>query len=151
MPELPEVETVVRTLEVQINDRIIKDVEIFWPKLIANVSSEEFRNRLCDQQFVSFGRRGKFLVFRLTRDTLIAHLRMEGKFYVYPQQTEPLKHTHIVFKLDRGELHYNDVRKFGRFYLYGPDEPLKALEELGYEPFDGELNSEYLKQYCRNS
>ncbi|MBR0385229.1 MAG: dephospho-CoA kinase, partial [Erysipelotrichaceae bacterium] len=39
----------------------------------------------------------------------------------------------------------------GRCYLYGPDEPLKALAELGYEPFDDELTSEYLKRYCRNS
>ncbi|MBQ1341277.1 MAG: DNA-formamidopyrimidine glycosylase, partial [Erysipelotrichaceae bacterium] len=139
MPELPEVETVVRTLEHKINKRIIKEVNVLWKKLIEYPDPDSFSALLKDQQFVSFSRRGKFLIFELTDFIMVAHLRMEGKFYVYPEHTEPLKHTHIVFVLDEGELHYNDVRKFGRFDLYRKDEPLECLESLGYEPFDERL------------
>lgn len=149
MPELPEVETVVRTLEHKINKRIIKDVNILWKKLIEYPTPDSFSALLKDQQFIGFSRRGKFLVFELTDYIMIAHLRMEGKFYVYPEHAEPLKHTHIVFMLDEGELHYNDVRKFGRFNLYRKDEPLKCLESLGYEPFDAKLTGAVLKEYCR--
>ncbi|MBQ1522318.1 MAG: bifunctional DNA-formamidopyrimidine glycosylase/DNA-(apurinic or apyrimidinic site) lyase [Erysipelotrichaceae bacterium] len=149
MPELPEVETVVRTLEHKINKRIIKEVNVLWKKLIEYPDPDSFSALLKDQQFVSFSRRGKFLIFELTDFIMVAHLRMEGKFYVYPEHTEPLKHTHIVFVLDEGELHYNDVRKFGRFDLYRKDEPLECLESLGYEPFDERLNGSLLKEYCR--
>ena len=149
MPELPEVETVVRTLEHKINKRIIKEVNLLWKKLIEYPDPDSFSALLKDQQFISFSRRGKFLIFELTDFIMVAHLRMEGKFYVYPEHTEPLKHTHIVFILDDGELHYNDVRKFGRFNLYRKDEPLKCLESLGYEPFDERLKGSLLKEYCR--
>ena len=150
MPELPEVETVVRTLEHKINGRIIKKVNVLWKNLIEYPETDSFCRFLENQKFEKFERRGKFLIFRLTDYTLIAHLRMEGKFYVYPEKTEPLKHTHIVFELDEGELHYNDVRKFGRFYLYGKDEELAAIKQLGYEPWDDQLTADYLKKYCRN-
>ena len=148
MPELPEVETVVRTLEHKINKRIIKNVNILYEKIVAEPDAMTFSRCLTNQRFEKFDRRGKFLIFELTDYVLVAHLRMEGKFYVYPEHTEPDKHTHIVFVLDQGELHYNDVRKFGRFYLYEKGAELKALQSLGYEPFDENLNSEYLKSYC---
>ena len=64
-----------------------------------------FSRCLTNQRFEKFDRRGKFLVFELTDYVLVAHLRMEGKFYVYPEHTEQDKHTHIVFVLDQGELH----------------------------------------------
>ena len=149
MPELPEVETVVRTLEHKIAGRTIKNVRVLWPNLIAYPETEAFCRQLVNQRFCKFGRRGKFLIFTLTDYVLVAHLRMEGKFYVYPEPTEPVKHTHIVFELDQGELHYNDVRKFGRFELYARGESLAVLEELGKEPFDPSLTGEQLKRFCR--
>ena len=130
MPELPEVETVVRTLEHKINKRIIKNVNIWYEKIVAEPDAMTFSRCLTNQRFEKFDRRGKFLIFELTDYVLVAHLRMEGKFYVYPEHTEPDKHTHIVFVLDQGELHYNDVRKFGRFYLYEKGAELKALQSL---------------------
>lgn len=149
MPELPEVETVVRTLEKRIDNRIINKVEVRWPKIIDNVSKQVFEESLVNQQFLSFDRRGKFLIFGLTDYVLVAHLRMEGKFYVYPEHAEPDKHSHVIFYLDKGELHFNDVRKFGRMYLYKKGEHLTALDKLGYEPWDERLTAEYLKNYCK--
>ncbi|MBQ4253742.1 MAG: bifunctional DNA-formamidopyrimidine glycosylase/DNA-(apurinic or apyrimidinic site) lyase, partial [Erysipelotrichaceae bacterium] len=149
MPELPEVETVVRTLEHQLKGQKITAVSVIYPRIIDNAAAEQFQSGLAGETFREFDRRGKFLIFRLDRHVLIAHLRMEGKFYYYKQETAPSKHTHVVFRLSDGWLHYNDVRKFGRFYLYGKDEPLEAISSLGYEPFDQQLKPEYLKNYCR--
>lgn len=150
MPELPEVQTVVSTLERQIKNAEIQSVDIYYDKIIDNVSAEEFSQGLVKQKFEKFDRRGKFLVFTLTDYILISHLRMEGKYFVYPQKNAVDKHTHVVFNLDIGQLHYNDVRKFGRFYLYKKNQELLALAHLGKEPFDESLTAFYCKNYCKN-
>ena len=151
MPELPEVETVVQTLKHQMGNPVIKSVEVIYPRIIDNKTVDEFSKSLENQKFESYGRRGKFLLFYLTDYLLVAHLRMEGKFYYYKQNEQPAKHTHLVFQLDNGQLHYNDVRKFGRFYLYRKGEEPTCLNKLGFEPFDEALNTAYLKRYCRNN
>lgn len=150
MPELPEVETVVRTLERQIAGKTIRSVDVRWPGVVAYPDAESFARRLAGQRFTGFSRRGKYLIFTLSGSTLIAHLRMEGRFYRYEQDTVPDRHTHLVFQLDDGQLHYHDMRKFGRFWLYGPGEPFAALSGLGPEPFDPDLKAEDLKAFCRH-
>ena len=78
---------------------------------------------------------------------LITHLRMEGKFYLQPKGAPYDKHTHVIFTLnDNRDLQYHDVRKFGRFYLYQIGEELTCLNELGLEPWDENLNAEYLRE-----
>ncbi len=151
MPELPEVETVVRTLEKQVGPRTIESVNVIYPRIIDNIPVEEFSLALKGQKFEKYDRRGKFLVFTLTDYIMIVHLRMEGKFYYFKEQQEPFKHTHLVFDLDKGQLHYNDVRKFGRFYLYRKGEELTVLKKLGLEPFDEKLTAGYCRNYCRKS
>lgn len=150
MPELPEVETVVRTLQQQLQHSTIVQAKVYWPNIIANQSVEMFE-KLCENQtFQQYQRRGKYLVFTLTDVVMVVHLRMEGKFYLYAQPTPPSKHTHVVFDLQQGQLHYHDVRKFGKFYLYRKTEPLACLAQLGLEPFDELLTASYLKQACTN-
>ncbi|MBQ6654796.1 MAG: DNA-formamidopyrimidine glycosylase [Erysipelotrichaceae bacterium] len=151
MPELPEVQTVIATLEKQMGHPEITGVSVIYPRILANKTPEEFSDGLKGQKIESYGRRGKFLLFTLTDYLLIAHLRMEGKFYYFHEETQPYKHTHLIIRLDNGELHYNDVRKFGRFYLYEKGECPQCLEKLGKEPFDENLTPQYLKKYCRDS
>ncbi len=151
MPELPEVETVVRTLERNLKGQTIRDVNVIYPRILDNCDKENFVKKLVGQKFTDFSRRGKFLIFTLTDYILIAHLRMEGKFYIYTNEVEINKHTHVIFSLDDCFVHYNDVRKFGRFYLYKKDEKLEAISKLGYEPFDDNLTSDKLKVICRNN
>lgn len=79
MPELPEVETVVRTLELLIPDRRIEHVEVRVPKMI-QMDAGEFCRRLEGQHFRRFSRRGKYLIFQMDDVYFIAHMRMEGKF-----------------------------------------------------------------------
>ncbi|MGI6509588.1 MAG: DNA-formamidopyrimidine glycosylase [Erysipelotrichaceae bacterium] len=149
MPELPEVETVVRTLEKQLGNKTIKEVKVYWDNIIANVTATEFSSALKNQKVERYGRRGKFLIFTLTDYILVSHLRMEGKFFIYPLNTIKNKHTHVIFKLEDAEVHYNDVRKFGKFYLYKKQENLACLDKIGYEPFDENLNGEVLRELTK--
>ena len=149
MPELPEVETVVRTLEKQLGNKTIKEVKVFWDNIIANVNPDVFASSLVNQTLEKYDRRGKFLIFTLTDYIVISHLRMEGKFFIQPLNTLKDKHTHLIFKMEDIELHYNDVRKFGKFYLYSKNENLTCLDKLGYEPFDKHLNGKTLKKLTR--
>ena len=81
MPELPEVETVLRTLESKIKDKQIIDVEVLY-KNIVDGDVADFKNKLIGQHFKGFDRRGKYLIFKLDDIALISHLRMEGKYYI---------------------------------------------------------------------
>ena len=74
MPELPEVETVVRTLEHKIQGRRIEGVDVLWKNIIFGMNQQEFQNSLKGQRFNSFGRRGKFLIFGMDDYNLVAHL-----------------------------------------------------------------------------
>ena len=65
MPELPEVETVVRTLEYLIHGRQIKEINIIFNKVVEN-NTEYFIQRLKNQHFNQFSRRGKYLIFTIT-------------------------------------------------------------------------------------
>jgi len=146
MPELPEVETVLRTLEKQIKDRKIVNILIKWPNIIAYPGQDVFKTIILDHRFTAFDRQGKYLIFKLEELTLICHLRMEGKFYLETPDSPLEKHTHVIFTLDDGrELRYNDTRKFGKMYLYQPGEPLAALVNVGLDPWDERLTIEYLQ------
>ena len=89
------------------------------------------------------------MIFVLDRNVLVSHLRMEGKYYVQPQN-EPydVKHTHAIFTFKNGiQLRYHDTRKFGRFYLYerGVDlKAQKAFQHCGLDVFDESLTPQYL-------
>ncbi len=151
MPELPEVETVKETLKKQILNKKIIDVQVYYNNIIAYPKVEEFINNLKEQTIIDIKRRGKWLMFELNDYYLLSHLRMEGKFYI--KTNEPLsKHQHVVFKFEDEELRYHDTRKFGKMYLYKKDEVYnnKPLNELGYEPFDDNLNVKYLKEKYKN-
>lgn len=140
MPELPEVETVVRTLEDQLQAAIIKSVEVYWDNIIVG-DVETFKRDIQNQQIECYSRIGKYLLFELTDWVLIVHLRMEGKFYI---QTLPekSKHIHVIFSLDKNRyLAYHDTRKFGKMQLVRKLEVKKVLSKLGKDALDPTLTS----------
>lgn len=147
MPELPEVETIKRQLIPRLVNKKIHNVKVFWPNIIANKTKEEFINELSNQVFMDVTRKGKWLIFELTTDYLIVHLRMEGKFFLKSHNEEVNKHEHIIFDLGDIELRYQDTRKFGKMYLIKKEYlyTSKPISELGLEPFDSNLNVSYLK------
>lgn len=143
MPELPEVETVRRTLEQLVIGKTIKEVEIYWPKIIkAPEPVEQFSDALIGQTIHEIGRRGKFLIFQLDDYSLVSHLRMEGKYAVYPESEPRDKHTHVVFTFTDGyQLRYRDVRKFGTMHLFKKGEEVSKMPllHLGPEPLSDEF------------
>ena len=72
-----------------------------------------FQKEMPGQVIQTMGRRGKYLLFYLDDKVLISHLRMEGKYFYYPDQVPERKHAHVLIHFeDGGTLVYEDVRKF---------------------------------------
>ena len=149
MPELPEVETVRRTLENYVLNKEIRDIDIFYNKMIRNQSFEAFRNQLIGKKIDRIERYGKHLVFVIDEYALISHLRMEGKYFIKHLEEERNKHEHVIFYFtDDSTLRYQDTRKFGTMdlILYKDLHLNSPIVKLGYEPFNNLLDSKYLKQ-----
>ena len=141
MPELPEVEAVRTGLEQLVLGKEIQEVQVFWPKIIVtDLSLDEWSTRLVGQVIQSMRRRAKYLLMGLTDGELVIHLRMEGKFNYFPAEALPEtrgKHAHVVFAFrDGSQLHYDDVRKFGRMEWLNYDQEVDYFTErkLGPEP-----------------
>ncbi|MDO4198814.1 MAG: DNA-formamidopyrimidine glycosylase [Erysipelotrichaceae bacterium] len=147
MPELPEVQTVVSTLELEIKDREIVGMDIIYPRIIEG-DPEIFRDKMLHQHFRNFNRRGKYLLFEMDDFTFVSHLRMEGKYFVLDENEETKKHDHIIFYLDdHRKLVYNDVRKFGRMEIVPKDDRYDDFHGLGLEPFDERFDDKYCLEY----
>ncbi|MGP7816724.1 DNA-formamidopyrimidine glycosylase [Niallia sp. 01092] len=140
MPELPEVETVRRTLKELTLHKVIKEVVVSWAKMIKKPENvEEFSDALVGQTIEDVQRRGKFLLIVTTDFTIVSHLRMEGRYGVFSADDPVDKHTHVIFYFEDGtELRYKDVRKFGTMHLFkkGEEHHSLPLSQLGPEPFD---------------
>ncbi len=144
MPELPEVETVVRGLREPLVGRTILTAEFPKPAgRMTNIDSDTFAARLQGQRVRSLSRRAKYIVAALDRDTLLVHLRMTGRLYIrQPQESDPADaYLRVRFTLDDGhELRFSDARKFGRVLL--TDAPDSILPALGPEPLEPEFTLE---------
>ncbi len=150
MPELPEVETVVRTLEKRLSDAEIRKVSVLYGKLVDTPDQKDFERMLEGEHFRKFGRRGKYILITTDHYTWVSHLRMEGKFFVSKDDLTD-KHTHLKVLLTDGRyLYYKDTRKFGRMELYKKDEEIAVIQKLGLEPFDPALTADYLKKKAKN-
>ena len=149
MPELPEVETVLRTLEDRIKDREITGIKVLYEPIVSG-SVSSFRKKLLHQHFRVFKRRGKFLIFVMDDITLVSHLRMEGKYYILTKDDPIDRHTHVIFELDDGrQLRYHDVRKFGRMELMEKREDYDEFHGLGPEPFSSDFSLRYCREYLQ--
>ncbi|MBU5468087.1 DNA-formamidopyrimidine glycosylase [Virgibacillus sp. MSJ-26] len=147
MPELPEVETIKKTLNQLVLNKTIKEVSVYWPNIIKKPDDiEAFKHMLIGQRINDIHRRGKFLLFELDDYMLVSHLRMEGKYSLHSNDAPLKKHTHVIFSFtDQTELRYNDVRKFGTMHLFtkGQEKSQKPLQQLGPDPFDDEFTFDY--------
>ena len=150
MPELPEVETVRRTLLPLLKGRTIQKVEVFYPKAV-HVDLETFKKSLENKRILDIERKGKHLIFVLSNGLyLLSHLRMEGRYRVENEGFQPQKHDLLYFHLDESKvLCYHDTRKFGVFLLKDKDSlwSTPPLLELGKEPF--EMKEEELQRLLK--
>jgi len=145
MPELPEVETLVRALREPLIGRAITAVHVHWPRTVAQPSVREFTRRLPGLRIRDIQRRAKYLVFALSAtasgepsDYLLVHLKMSGRLDVKSGRQPIEKHDRVVFDLSGGRrLHFNDARKFGRMHLV--PNPEVVTGRLGPEPLSDEF------------
>jgi len=147
MPELPEVETVVRGLRAPLIGRTVEDVWYELPKVIGNPTPEEFSARIRGQTFRAINRRAKFIICELDRDILAVHLKMTGRLYVSDDRAGADDDRWVRFRLqldNRQRLNFSDARRFGRVYLAANVQEIAP--DLGPEPLEDEFTLEVLRQ-----
>ncbi len=147
MPELPEVEHVVRALRRAIVGRCIVDAELKLKRIAPKISRSSFCRRLRGTRIESVSRRGKHILIRLdTTLVLLAHLRMTGKF-VSLSADQPLPaYSHVIFHLDNTRrLVFCDMRQFGRMRLLPASfvERSPELRSLAPEPLSDAFSIDY--------
>ena len=152
MPELPEVEVLVRYLAPLLKGKTVHSVQVRRAKVLKPTSVARFTSALAGARFTSLSRRGKYLVFALRQPgrratlTLLGHLGMTGRMYLAPP-TEPLpKHAAVVFDLGRQKFIYEDTRYFGRLTFH-----TSALARLGPEPLGPEFTVEWFTRALSRS
>ena len=156
MPELPEVETIMRGISPFLEGETIKKIklnraDLRWP------FPENFASRIKEAKVLNLKRRSKYILVDLsTGETLLIHLGMSGKILVsnskignyFYESSKVAKHDHVIFELNDGTIiTYNDPRRFGAMDLAKTDNlnNHKFLEKLGPEPLGNNFNSDYLK------
>jgi formamidopyrimidine-DNA glycosylase len=140
MPELPEVETIVRGLRPALIGRRIRSVRILEPKIFRTPAQTAIES-LSGAVIKDISRKGKLILFTLRPEmTLMLHLKMTGQPLLIPAPTPIDRHTHAVFEFSgiKLQLRYRDVRKFGFFSLTaGSAEPgMTLLSNIGPDPFE---------------
>jgi formamidopyrimidine-DNA glycosylase len=149
MPELPEVETVRRGLEMALKGARINGVEL-RRKDLRTPFPGDFAKKLAGRTIESIGRRAKYLLFYLdSDDVLIAHLGMTGRFSIEPKPPQKFAaHDHVVFTLADGcVLLFNDARRFGLMAIEKKNKLTthSLFKHLGPEPFDKNFSPDYLR------
>jgi formamidopyrimidine-DNA glycosylase len=151
MPELPEVEVLVRHLEPLLRNRVISGVQVRRARSILPGAEKSFSRRLRGARFEGISRRGKFILFELkARDgkdfTLVGHLGMTGRMYLLPAKSVLPKHAAVVLNLDAEDFVFEDTRYFGRLTLSA-----NGVAQLGPEPLSDEFTAERFAKALRGS
>ena len=160
MPELPEVETIARSLRngrgdaASILGGTIEHVSVLWERSIAAPAVAEFIRSIKGQVIERIERRGKYIVITLSRETLLIHLRMSGDLRVEQFDGHAAaalkKHDRVVFFLQGNtRLIFEDARKFGRVWLL--EDPQRELAKLGPEPLSDQLTADVFHAMLRQS
>ena len=142
MPELPEVETIVRGLRQGVGPgapsvlgKTIVRVTVRWPGHIATPTPALLKRSLAGQTIRGLTRRGKYLVFELDQGALLIHLKMSGDLKLAEPGHAPEKYAHTIFHFQDGcEMRFCDTRKFGKVFYVPRAEDITG--PLGPEPLE---------------
>src|SRR5947209_17036925 len=145
MPELPEVETMVRDLATRVVGRTISRVDLPFPGEVRYPDPTEFVDRVQGRSIQRIDRRGKYANFVLdSGDLLIVHRGMTGSLLLR-DAGEPLEsHVRALFVLNDGrELRFIDPRKFGKLYVMDASGTERSLPwtHMGPEPLNGDFTA----------
>ena len=151
MPELPEVEVLVRHLAPLVKNRTVRRVIVRRPKIVLPSTQEQIVRKLRGATFVGLMRRGKYLLFEMRgskgqRFPLVGHLGMTGRMYLEPEKNPLPKHAAVVMELGGENFIFEDTRYFGRMTL---DD--SAIAALGPEPLGEAFTAEYFANALRGS
>ena len=154
MPEFPEVNVVIKKLELRTLNKTIKSVDVLRTQTIEG-DVNNFKKTLEGATILGFEQVGKFIVFHLSnKNVLISHLRMEGKYF-FKEESAPLgKHDLVVFHfLDNTKLVYNDTRRFGRMSVESETnyKEVPPLCNVGPNPFEMKDAAHLEKAYSNKS
>jgi formamidopyrimidine-DNA glycosylase len=147
VPELPEVEVLVRHLGPLLKGRTIRAVHVHRAKVLAAASTRRFMRALSGATFCGLTRRGKYLLFRLRKPGqteplhLVGHLGMTGRMYVVAAKARLPRHAAVVLNLGPEKFVFEDTRYFGRLTL-----DTSALRRLGPEPLESEFTARLLAE-----
>lgn len=143
MPELPEVETIARSLRPELTGRTVQSANLLWRRTLAIPSPETFYEQISEREITGVGRRAKYLDIQLAGLHLFIHLRMSGDLYLRTLPYESQMHDRLILELSDGRaLVFNDTRKFGRVWLTA--HPEDVIGGLGPEPFDSSFHPQEL-------
>lgn len=140
MPELPEVETIIRELKPLLTGRTIKMVEPLWAKTFV----DQAERPVSGQTIRQIRRIGKYILFDLDQSHLVIHLRMTGRLSIQNNQFELNDHPHLrclIYFEDGSVLLFEDTRKFGR--IYHVEQAEQVLKEVGLDAFDPQMTFDY--------
>jgi formamidopyrimidine-DNA glycosylase len=144
MPELPEVETIVKELRNKISEEIFSELESIWAGSIETEDDLELEKR----QIKDIGRKGKFILIELDQGYLLTHLRMTGQLIVQNSYPENKKHLRLIFKFESGKyLLFFDLRKFGRVYY--TTQPERILQNTGIDALSDDLTLKYFREMVK--
>jgi len=152
MPELPEVETIVRDLGRLLPGAVIEEARVLKPDLIEGGSAEEFSRVLRGRRVERVSRRAKNILIDLGGDLLVVNLGMTGRLLVVPGAEPDPPHLGVRFRLADGRsLLYHDVRRFGRLQLFPGGSWETRERDFGPEPLDPAFTPAALHQAAQRS
>ncbi|MAV64013.1 MAG: DNA-formamidopyrimidine glycosylase [Candidatus Marinimicrobia bacterium] len=132
MPELPEVETVTQSVKKHLLGNNFDSIQVNWKKTLHNFKISDFNNKIKGRNIENVYRKGKYIVIVFKSVFLCVHLRMTGKLYAANSIEKDKKHISLFLTIGDKYLVFEDVRKFGRFYMF---DNLDFLDnKLGIEP-----------------
>ncbi len=144
MPELPEVETVIREIRPRITGKKIEKLDVLWPKTFEH----RFRIPLAGRTIVQVDRIGKYIILKLDKGNLIIHLRMSGQLLLNPAAIPA--HLRVLMHMEGGlRMAFNDVRKFGRWYFVQSEK--EVLKQIGMDALAPELTCTVFKKMLKKS
>lgn len=143
MPELPEVETVVRELRPLVVGRMITSLRV-GTKHLRQPWQAKWTLRVKSKRIAALQRRGKWILADLDNQTyLLLHLGMTGQLTMHPKREKLADHIHLAFRFDDdNELRFRDVRRFGSAAFFESESDLNGFlnSRLGPEPFGVDHN-----------
>ena len=152
MPELPEVETIVRDLARLLPGATIRRVEVLRPDLVDGDTAEGFAKKLRGRKIQGVARRAKNIVVDLGAERLLVNLGMTGRLLVTRAKDPDPSHLGVRMVLDGGrELRYHDVRRFGRLWTMGEEAWREWDAALGVEPLSEDFSAGWLREAAARS